>query len=144
MRAKGFKSTQTHPTAGLDKAFLFDSAADDVFTARPDYSEMLSVDGSYDDRVSNSQKVYGFSTKGGGDVANLYDSDVYADVLTAGLSGSDSNHWAEIAAAASSPLDYLYYIRGFKEAHVPHRDPATDNADGVDAATADWLLGTDP
>jgi len=116
--------------AGANRAFLFDTAGDDVLTLRPD--EATLVDGS-----GNSYKVEGFdrviavSENGGSDQANFYDT-----------TGDD-------VFVAKESFSYLVgtgfwnYARGFEKVDAFSEQGGSDQAWLFDSSGDDTLTAAD-
>ncbi len=76
-RVNRFEHVVAYATAGgaSDRAYLYDSAANDIFVGKPALAEMRDEAGSYWNQAAAFDRVYAYATAGGAsDRAYLYDS----------------------------------------------------------------------
>ncbi|MCS7239328.1 MAG: hypothetical protein NZ899_13835, partial [Thermoguttaceae bacterium] len=128
LEARGFRWLTAFSQGGTDIARLYDSAGNDIFIGRPDYSELYNNDFSV--RAVGFRRVQGFSTAGGVDQATLVDSALsqYPDRLEA------SGNWVRLS---NSGLDLAIELSEFEQVRARASNPE-DTKSIADAV--DWLL----
>jgi len=125
--ARRFDDVLAIASEGFDKARLYDSSGDDLFTGQPGESSMVGP--GVNVTVRGFDRIDAYSTSGGQDEADIYD--------TAGddhLEAADD--WARIFGP-DSDVQYLYNVLAFEQVRA-HGKAGGNNT--KDVAATDFLL----
>ncbi|MEI7835223.1 MAG: C25 family cysteine peptidase [Planctomycetota bacterium] len=120
--ASGFASVIAYGARG-DSAFLYDSAGNDTFTARPDGARLAGE--GFANAVSGFGRVTAYATGGGSDTANFEDS-----------AGNDT-FTARAGVSSMVGAGFKNFASGFKANHAVSSHGGADRAYLYDSAGAD-------
>ncbi|GAB6167340.1 hypothetical protein JCM19992_33400 [Thermostilla marina] len=123
-----FETIVYDAAGGADVVHLYDTAGDDVFTAKQGAGSL--VGGGLSVSVQNVEYLHGYATAGGTDVAHLFDS-AAKDVLTA------TADWTRLTGGG-----YLARAKGFEYVHGYSTAGGNDSAVMTGTASDDTFVAT--
>jgi len=133
--ARGFERVDAYATAGgSDRAYLYDSAGNDLFYGLPEYALMQGENAEYTNFAHGFDRVDGYATAGGSDRAYLYDS-----------AGNDLFYGLpEYALMQGENAEFTNFARGFGRVDALATAGGTDRSFLYDSVGDDILrVGTD-
>jgi GEVED domain-containing protein/VCBS repeat protein len=134
--ARGFDAvTGESPGSGYTYAYLHDSSGTDALAASPTSATMDRASGWSDTTANGFKRVYAYSTRGGGDTAQLTGS---------ATGGNYYRGYPTYSTLTDGARSFYHYVRGFASvtASGSQSDTASDRAYLYDSSGADTFVGS--